>query len=345
MIDKNEIEIMKSWTYTQPPLLSAICLAFNHEDYISQALDGMLMQETDFPFEIVINDDCSTDNTVAILKEYAVKYPSIIRLILQKENQYSKGIKIETLLIKEAVGKYIAICEGDDYWTDPHKLQIQLDAMRSIKNCQMSFHSALDVWEDKSYNDSISTKRANGNRLFTTREVILGGGGFCPTASLVIEKEAIAEMPKWYYGPQNGDYYLQIFGSLKGGALYIDRTMSVYRRNAAGSWSSNMQDLEIRESQFEKMVLVLDAMDRHFKEKYHAEINQIKSDWYLGLAVVYLRNSCFEKFDLAIEESYRLAIRRSNKLLLNEFLRKFPHVLLSIVELKKKLHKFLAAKH
>jgi glycosyltransferase involved in cell wall biosynthesis len=345
MIDKNETEIMRNWAYTQPPLLSAICLAFNHEDYISQALDGMLMQETDFPFEIVINDDCSTDNTVAILKEYAEKYPSIIRLILQKENQYSKGIKIETLLIKEAVGKYIAICEGDDYWTDPHKLQIQLDEMHKVENCQMSFHSAVDVWVDKSNKDSVSTKRSNGNRLFTTREVIMGGGGFCPTASLIIEKEAVANMPQWINGPQNGDYYLQIFGSLKGGALYIDRTMSVYRRNAAGSWSSNMQDLEIRESQFEKMVPVLDAMDRHFNEQYHAEINQIKSDWYLGLAVVYLRNRCFDKFNLAIEESYRLATRKSKKLLLNYYLRKFPHQLLWINVLKNELHKYSAAKN
>jgi hypothetical protein len=156
---------------------------------------------------------------------------------------------------------------------------------------------------------------------------------------LVIEKEAIAEMPQWINGPQNGDYYLQIFGSLKDGALYIDRTMSVYRRNAAGSWSSNMQDLEIREEQFKKMMPVLDAMDRHFKEKYHVEINQIKSDWYLELAVVYLRNRCFEKFNLAIEQSYRLAIRKSNKLLLSDFLRKFPYLLLWIGELKKKLLK------
>ncbi len=343
MIDKTETEIMKNWTYTQPPLLSAICLAFNHEDYISQALDGMLMQETDFPFEIVINDDCSTDNTVAILKEYAEKYPSIIRLILQKENQYSKGIKIEILLIKEAVGKYIAICEGDDYWTDPHKLQIQLDVMRAVENCQMSFHSALDVWVDKSKKDSVSTKRANGNRLFTTKEVILGGGGFCPTASLIIEKEAIAAMPQWIYGPLNGDYYLQIFGSLKGGALYIDRTMSVYRRNAAGSWSSNMQDLEIREEQVKKMMPVLEAMDSHFENKFHPEINQIKSDWYLGLAMVYLRNSCFEKFSHTIEQSYRLASRRSKKLILSYSLRKFPHLLLGIGELKKKLLKYSAA--
>ena len=344
MIEKNETDIMKSWTYSEPFLLTVVVISFNHENYIAHALDGILMQETDFPFEIIVHDDCSTDNTVKILEEYAKKYPTIIRLILQKENQHSKGIKPTAAPFEKAVGKYIAICEGDDYWIDPFKLQIQLDEMRKIENCQMSFHSTIDVWEDKSKKDEITTKQADGNKLFTAREVILGGGGFCPTVSLIFEKEAIMNLPEWYENAPFGDYFLQIFGSLKGGALYIDRTMSVYRRNATGSWSSMMLNIEKREKQFERMKVTLDEMDRYFERKFHSEVQQIESDWYLRLALVYLRNKYFNKFNQAIDKSYYLSEKKSKKLLLSFYLRKFPIILYGIGELNKKLNKYLVSK-
>ena len=150
----------------------------------------------------------------------------------------------------------------------------------------MSFHSAIDVWEDKSKKDQVTTKQADGNKLFTAREVILGGGGFCPTVSLVFEKDAVMNLPEWYEKAPFGDYFLQIFGSLKGGALYIDRPMAVYRRNAAGSWSSMMLNIEKREKQFEKMRITLDEMDRYFEKQFHSEIQQIESDWYLRVGAM-----------------------------------------------------------
>lgn len=340
MIEKNEIEIMNSWRYTEPPLVTVACVTFNHENYISDALDGILMQETDFPFEIIVHDDCSIDNTVYILKKYAQKYPNIIKLILQKENQYSKGIMPSKPTFKKASGKYISICEGDDYWVDSYKLQIQLDEIRKIKDCQMSFHSAIDVWEDQSKKDEITTKQANGNKLFSVNEIILGGGGFCPTASLILEKEAVVDLPEWFDKALFGDYFLQIFGSLKGGALYIDRPMSVYRRNTPGSWSGTMQDIAMREKRFKRMMTTLDEMDRYFNREFHSEIRKIESDWYLRLALSYLHNEHFEKFDAAIRESYSLSELKSKKLLLSYYLRKFPIFLRSIG----KLNKYLAFK-
>ena len=340
MIEKNETEIMKSWGYTEPPLVTVACVTFNHENYISDALDGILMQETDFPFEIIVHDDCSMDNTVNVLNKYAQKYPNLIKLVLQKENQYSKGIMPSKTTFKRASGKYISICEGDDYWIDSHKLQIQLDEMRKIEDCQMSFHSAIDVWEDKSKKDEITTKQANGNKLFSVNEIILGGGGFCPTASLILEKEAVVNLPQWYDKALFGDYFLQIFGSLKGGALYIDRPMSVYRRNTPGSWSGTMQDISMREKRFEKMMTTLDEMDRYFNRRFHSEILKIESDWYLRLALAYLHNNHFEKFDHAISESYHLSEVKSKKLLLSYYFRKFPLFLQSMG----KLNRYIASK-
>lgn len=114
------------------PLVSIICLAYNHEKYIRQCLDGFVMQKTGFRYEIIIHDDASKDGTTAIIREYAKKYPGLFVTIFQEENQYSKGIPIgKTYMYPLAKGKYIAECEGDDYWTDPYKLQKQVDFMES----------------------------------------------------------------------------------------------------------------------------------------------------------------------------------------------------------------------
>lgn len=124
---RNEKEIMQAWNPADKPLVSVACITYNHEKYIEDAIEGFLIQETDFPFEILIHDDASTDNTANIVREYVEKYPNIIKPIFQKENQYSKGFKMNLEFnFPRAKGKYIALCEGDDYWTDPKKLQIQV---------------------------------------------------------------------------------------------------------------------------------------------------------------------------------------------------------------------------
>ncbi len=111
------------------PLVSICCITYNHEDFIRDAIEGFLMQKTSFPIEIIIHDDASTDNTANIIEEYANKYPDLFVTILQSENQWSKGggSIYARFVYPRARGKYIALCEGDDYWTDPLKLQKQVD--------------------------------------------------------------------------------------------------------------------------------------------------------------------------------------------------------------------------
>ena len=123
------------------PLVSVCTLAYNHEPYIRECLDGILMQKTDFAFELLIHDDASTDGTADIIREYETKYPDIIKPIYQTENQYSKGVKVSlTYQYPRAKGKYIAMCEGDDYWTDPLKLQKQVDFMEANEDIPCCFH-------------------------------------------------------------------------------------------------------------------------------------------------------------------------------------------------------------
>lgn len=161
---------------TKDPLVSICCITYNHENYIRDAIEGFLMQETDFPFEIIIHDDASTDATADIIREYERKYPDIIKPIYQTENQYSKGEKVTLFTLKAARGKYIALCEGDDYWIDPLKLQKQINEMEKRPECYISFHPAIRRWIDGSREDRLLGLHSDKIMVFSIDEVILGGG-------------------------------------------------------------------------------------------------------------------------------------------------------------------------
>lgn len=127
MKTRTEQEISSGWRDEDPVLVTVCCTTYNHEKYVRDAIESFLMQETDFPFEIIIHDDASTDGTAEVILDYANRYPQLIRTILQTENQYSKaGLINPRFVFPQAKGKYLALCEGDDYWTDAKKLQKQV---------------------------------------------------------------------------------------------------------------------------------------------------------------------------------------------------------------------------
>jgi glycosyltransferase involved in cell wall biosynthesis len=132
---------------TQEPLVSICCITYNHEKYIREAIEGFLMQKTDFPFEIIIHDDASTDKTADIIREYEKKYPELIKPIYQTENQYSKGVKVTLLTYKQSKGNYIAFCEGDDYWTDPLKLQKQVTFLEKNPDYVITY-TAVEAFDE-----------------------------------------------------------------------------------------------------------------------------------------------------------------------------------------------------
>lgn len=128
----------------EPTVVTVFCITYNHEKFIRQALEGMVMQKTNFPFEVLVHDDASTDGTADIIREFEARYPEIIRPIYQTENQYSQGKRIcEDIMLPRTKGKYIALCEGDDVWTDPLKLQKQVDFMESHPEFQATVHRAI----------------------------------------------------------------------------------------------------------------------------------------------------------------------------------------------------------
>ena len=136
----------QQWPEGTAPVLSICCAAYNHARFIRECLDGFLMQETTFPVEILLHDDASTDGTADIIREYEARYPQAIKPVYQKENQYSKGTG-DLFSLKRATGDYLAVCEGDDYWTDPVKLQTQVDFLDRNPDYVICYHDAKIVDE------------------------------------------------------------------------------------------------------------------------------------------------------------------------------------------------------
>ena len=238
MLDRTQEQIMPSWTSLEPCMVSVVCITYNHELYIREAIESFLTQETNFPFEIIIHDDASTDNTTNIIKEYHLRYPDIIRPIYQKENLYSKGgFKPSIYAAGYSSSEFIALCEGDDYWVDSKKLQIQIEAMQAHPEVDFSFHSAYCL-RDGICDDNPSWDYGCG-QIFSPYAVISCIGSFAPTPSYILRREVLTKLPEWFFNTAPvGDVFLEIYGSKRGGALYLNKSMAAYRVDAANSWSS-----------------------------------------------------------------------------------------------------------
>lgn len=229
--------------------LSIMCTAYNHEKYIRKTLEGFVSQETNFAFEAIVHDDASTDGTAAIIREYAEKYPDIIKPIYQTVNQYSQNVNIDRDIIKPRTrGEYIAYCEGDDYWTDSYKLQKQVDFLESNPEYSGTTHNSYFVDGDGKEIESIypiyrycCAHRYTLKRF--SRDVVYPG----QTASLVYRKRAYdfdnAEQEAAFYGMRQstGDKRTFLKLLLAGDIYCFQERMSAYRIVTQGgdSWSAS----------------------------------------------------------------------------------------------------------
>ncbi|MEC6822483.1 glycosyltransferase [Photobacterium piscicola] len=237
-----EIDITKKWKYKDKVYISIVCPCFNQELYIKDAVDSFLSQETEYRFEIIIHDDASTDGTRNVLLEYKNKYPSIIKLILQEENQYSQGKQIAPLGVEHAEGEYIALCEGDDFWIDKHKLQKQIVELEKNKDINLVISKAISLYPDGKTCDFCDL--GNERKVIPFEECILGPKkDFFPTASFFLRKKIFDELPDWFYTEAPvGDYYIQLFAAKYNGVIYLPEATTVYRRDAVGSWSVDVNE-------------------------------------------------------------------------------------------------------
>ncbi len=251
--------------------VSILCITYNQKKYIAKALDSMLSQITDFEYEIIIHDDGSTDGTIEIIKDYKEKNPEEICLLIEEDNRYSKGEDFVIPTIREyARGKYIALCEGDDYWTDSFKLQKQRDALEKHQVCDMCACWGSTVTEDGTREIS-QIRPLQQDGILDIREVILGGGQYLVTAGLFFKKDMLENL----YGLDSLDYSLQIRGALRGGIYYLDQKMAVYRRYADGSWTNHVLKKDAKlEVQWDKERNLLKSFDEQTDYQYHEIIEE-----------------------------------------------------------------------
>lgn len=224
------------------PKVSIWCVTYNHEKYIRNALDGFIMQKTDFKFEIVIHDDASTDGTAHILREYEKEYPGLVHVIYQTENQFRRHDNSNkffwNIMRRELQGEYIAWCEGDDYWIDDNKLQMQIDYMENHPDCIMTVHDAivLDCRTGKEKRYSIIEGCAEKD--LSPMDII---EVHAPTASYICKRDVLDMDGFFLEAGMVGDYPLQLFCMIKGKIHYFNKVMSMYRTNVEGSLTSRQK--------------------------------------------------------------------------------------------------------
>lgn len=224
--------------------VSVLCTAYQHEAYIREALESFVTQQTDFAFEVLVSDDASTDGTAAIIREYAEKYPGIVRPFLLEKNLYSQGVNLyDTLLFPAARGQYLAACEGDDCWTDPTKLQRQVDYLDAHPDCSACVHNTVARCADGSAPDRVLFAQS-GDRDVPFSQVLQGMSHAFHTSSIVARREFIVNPPDFRdvafsYGFT--DYAVGLWLTLNGRVRFLDRLMSLYRIGSNPSaWSSGV---------------------------------------------------------------------------------------------------------
>ena len=223
--------------------VSVLCATFNHEEYLRQTLDSFIAQKTDFLFEVLVNDDASTDSTADILREYAERYPEIIRPFYQKENLYSRRMNVYDLVFFPAArGKYIALCEGDDYWNDPEKLQRQVDWLDIHPEYSACVHNSIGKFSDQP--DRVLFAQ-DGDRDIPFEQVINGMSHAYHTSSILARREFILNPPDYrnvaYEKGYFTDYAIGVRLCLEGKVRFLDRCMSVYRIGSNPSaWSKGV---------------------------------------------------------------------------------------------------------
>ncbi len=262
------------------PLVSIVCITFQHVHMLERAMHSFLQQRTDFPFEIVFHDDASTDGTAELIRGYAQEHPHLVRPILQTENQFKKGVKNTWVAVEHARGRYIAMCEGDDHWVDPLKLQKQVDAMRADPAAAGCF---TDAWNERdgersSYFDG-SYAKAPAPRV-SQREVALGQN--IPACTFLFERAHLFPFPAQLKRAPVGDIVLYTHVARKGHLIHLPVHTAVRVIHAGGMYSmkSDLHKTDVR-------VRLLPILDEVTDGRYHAElerkrVGQLLYGWHLA---------------------------------------------------------------
>jgi len=251
-------------------------ITYNHEKYIRQALESILMQKVNFEHEVVIGDDHSTDNTRNIILEYQRKYPDIIYPCMQEKNIGLIENFVRTY--KCCKGEYIVTIDGDDYWTSPKKLQIQSDFLDENRSYSMCFHPVEMVFEEGGRPSRIFPQLQG--TTFTLEDILRSN--FIPTCSVMFRNGLFGEFPSWYNSLKIEDWPLYILNAQHGEIGFLNEVMGVYRIHAGGAWSSNKEENKCMEN-----IEFYECMGKYFRGEYRNLAKMMLCQCHYNLASLY----------------------------------------------------------
>lgn len=257
---------------TNPQIIVSIrCLVYNHEPYLRQCLDGFVMQKTNFKFEAIVHDDASTDGSAAIIREYAEKYPDIIKPIFETENQYSKHDgSLTRIMNAEMRGKYIAYCEGDDYWTDPLKLQKQVDILEKNSDVTMVYTGFKTVDENSNAIYRKTYERFKADSFSGKALTALLHHNFIMTLTVCIRREILFSQT-YVNAPTKFDYTLFCTAAFLGKFYFINEETGAYRKTPAGAMATQRSSIQKRKKMvhyyFSTLVLSQKTSEETFSDK------------------------------------------------------------------------------
>lgn len=236
--------------------VSVLMLTYNHEKYIADAIESVVKQQADFPFELVIGEDRSTDNTARICREYQEKYPDLIKLTINEENLGLQENFIRTY--NQCSGEYMAICEGDDFWINKHKLQIQADFLDQHKEYSACFHRALNYYQEdgsKSIGNGGYQKKVN-----TVFDII--NSNPITNVTVMFRLGLFGELPFWFSKVTSYDFAIHVLNAEHGDVYFMNKVMAVYRQHKESIWSMATSEKQILISVINRQLLI-----DHYKDK------------------------------------------------------------------------------
>lgn len=296
-------------------IVSIWCLCYNHEQYIRDCLNGFIMQKTSFPFEAIVHDDASTDHSADIIREYAEKYPNIIKPIYEKENQYSKADgSLDRILQKSCVGKYIAICEGDDYWTDPYKLQKQVDFLEQNVDYGLCYTNVQRIIAKTNKLEEIW-----GGPSETFEELLMCNS--IPAMSAVYRRNLLLD----YYRNvkpnitwRMGDYPIWLYIASKTKIKYLPFVSGCYRilDNSASHSTNFIKQMEFRRSANEVSLFFMNSNHISTRKKYIKQTILLQIDYIIAMAKCDKKETKRIKKELKKRIGPKLSIKQNIKTLL-----------------------------
>lgn len=266
--------------------VSIFMIAYNHSNYIERAIEGILMQKTNFPFKLFIGEDCSTDETRNICLRYKAKHPEKIELILNDKNIGMMANARNVYKACFAYGSYTAMCEGDDCWTDNLKLQKQVDFLEKNVDFAICYHRMKEICEEGI--ESISTKLIQ--KEVTTFEDLAITGNYIYTASCVF-RNIVPDLPEWFYSMPVGDFALHLFNSQFGKIKFLNENMGVYRAHSGGVWSGKTEDEKNK-----TLICLWKLCRKRFYPRGYREFSQYLTNVNTSLCFNYFEDNEFKKF-------------------------------------------------